>query len=215
MREPDKLAVDRRRVLGAIGIGTAVGLAGCLGDDDEPEETDDEEVDDEAGDEEVDDEVTDDEETDDEDAEPALDEPAEFDGTECAVCGMAPAEHPDWNAQLVHETGTRAYFCSSGCMAAYYPDPLEFGDCEAPIENVWVTCFGGELVDGAEAYYVRVTDPDHVDDIMMINPTPFAEREDAEGFVDDFEEYDDEDIITLEDFDEDLAMTYREDHFED
>lgn len=219
---------NRRTVIGSLGTGAVLALAGCLDDsDDEEPETDD--TDETTDDEETDDTDETDEngdenggEVDDDEAE-QLSEPTEFpDGEECAVCNMITAEYPDWNAQLVHGSGTRTYFCSSGCLAAYYPDPLEFGDCEAPIENAWVTDYEtGDLIDGQEAYYVLVEDADHIDDIMMMNPTPFASREDAEALVEELNaefdaDYDvDEDIVRSDAFDMELAMQYRGRLFED
>ncbi len=63
--------------------------------------------------------------------------------------------------------------------------------------------------------FVRVTDPDHVDDIMMRNPTPFADRSDAESFVDEYDEYDEDDILEFESFDRELAEYYRGRFFEE
>lgn len=150
-----------------------------------------------------------------EDEQPAI-EPTDFPSdAECAVCNMMAAEHPEWNAQVLHESENREYFCSSGCMLAYYVDQERFGDCQAEIVGVWVTEFETTaLIDGTDAQYVRVTDSDHVDDVMMRNPTPFADREDALAFVDDFDEYDEDDVITIDDFDLELAKLYRGKFFE-
>ncbi|MFP8891206.1 nitrous oxide reductase accessory protein NosL [Natrialbaceae archaeon A-CW2] len=181
-------ACNRRHMLGILGTGTVVGVAGCLGtnDDDGP--------------------------GDDADIEEAVEFPAE---RACAVCSMVTEEYPDWNAQLVHEDGTREFFCSAGCMAAYYAAPEAFDGPDVAVANVWVTEYEtGELIDASEAVFVRVSHSDHVDDIMMKNPTPFAERSDAEAFIDEFDEYDEDDIITLEDFDMDLATFYRGRFFE-
>jgi len=141
-----------------------------------------------------------------------LSEPIEVPGdAECPVCNMIPAEYPEWNAQLVHENGHRAFFDTSGCLAAYKSDIDRFGGPESGLEAAWVTGFEtGEFIEASEAFFVRVTDPDHVDDVMMRNPTPFSDRSDAEAFVDEFEEYDEDDIITFDEFDQDLAMLYRE-----
>ena len=211
---PEERAVDRRWVLGTIGIGATTALAGCLGGDDEENGDDEGNGDDDNG------------------GEPELTEPADFpedeDDGECAVCSMVAVDHPEWNAQIVHEDGHREFFCSSGCMAAYYADPEHFGGPDSEIENVWVTEYGADvdadaggdvdahgLIDASEAYFARVIDRDDVDgDAMGVNPIPFAERADAEDFLEDFEAYDDADVITLEDFDMDLAMTYRAQFFE-
>ncbi|MFA9425449.1 nitrous oxide reductase accessory protein NosL [Natronorubrum sp. A-ect3] len=199
-------AYRRRALLSSIGVGATASFAGCLGGDDS-------EPDDENGN--GDDANGDADENGDDDAE--FEQAADFpDERECAVCSMVAGEYPDWNAQLIHEDGHREYFCSSGCLAAYYGAPEEFGGPDSEIEGVWVTDYEtGELIDGTEAYFVEVTAEDHVDDIMMRNPTPFADREDAEAFVDEFEEYDDDDIITLESFDRELGEFYRGRFFDD
>ncbi|QFU82784.1 nitrous oxide reductase accessory protein NosL [Natronorubrum aibiense] len=201
-------AYRRRALLSSIGVGAAVGLAGCLGDTDPDDGDDETDETDENGNADTDDT----EDTDDLELE-AADFPAD---RECAVCSMIATDHPDWNAQAAHADGHREYFCSSGCLAAYYAAPEHFNGPDSEIEGVWVTEYEtGELIDGTTASFVRVTDPDHVDDVMMRNPTPFADRADAEAFVDEFDAYDEDDIITLEDFDMALAELYRGQFFED
>ena len=186
--------VDRRTVVGTIGTTAAVALAGCSAGDD-------------AGDGGTD---SDNETTADLGSAAAVP-----DGEACAVCNMVAAEHPTWNAQLVHEDRTRSFCCSSGCFAAYYADPARFDGPTAAIANGWVTGYEtGELVPAEAASFVRVTDADHVDDIMRMNPTSFADRADAEAFVEGFEAYDDADIIQLDAFDQELAVLYRPQFFE-
>lgn len=209
--------LTRRRIAqmgGAIAVGA---LAGCLGDETDPNgngAADDDMVEapgatDDTGD------------ADDEDGDPAaeqrLDEPVEFPPEHaCPVCNMIPAEHPEWNTQLVHSDGTREFFDTTGCLAAYVTHTDRFGGPDSPVENAWVTGVEtGELIDASEAVFVRVTDSDHVDDIMRMNPTPFADRADAEAFIEQFDEYDGDDLITFEDFDGELAMLYRERFLED
>jgi len=203
----------RRTVIGTTVSSVSLALAGCAGD---PGDGDD---------------ATGDTESEPDDSEPAdddqqvaqLDSPTEFpDGQECAVCNMVTPDYPEWNAQLVKADGTRVYFCSSGCMSAYTAAPEHFGGDNEAIENVWVTDYEtGGLVDGRESYYVRVKDSDHVDDIMMMNPTPFAERGGAEALIDELnDEFDadyehDADVITFDEFDMELAMFYRGRFFED
>lgn len=209
MATDEPRAVNRRWMLSTIGVGTAVGIAGCLSDDPgdgQPENGEPEDDDTDNGE---------DDGTEDEDE---LDvEPAEFpEDRECAVCSMVAAEYPDWNAQLVHDDEHREYFCTSGCMSAYYVDPERFDGSDAEIVGVWVTEYENrDLVDAADVYFVRVTDTDHVDDPMRRNPTPFADRESAVAFTEDFDEYDDDDVLTLDDFDLDLATLYRQRAFED
>ena len=38
----------------------------------------------------------------------------DFDGDECAACGMIVREQPSPRAQAVHRDGERVYFCSIG-----------------------------------------------------------------------------------------------------
>jgi len=186
--------LDRRTVVGTLGMTAAVALAGCSAGDDTGDGAA------ETG------------EGSTADLESAVAFP---DGEGCAVCNMVAAEHPTWNAQLVHEDGTRSFFCSSGCFAAYYVDPARFDGPASAVANGWVTDYEtGELCPAETAYFVRVTETDHVDDIMRMNPTPFADRADAEAFVDSYEAYGDDDIIQLDAFDQNLAVLYRPQFFE-
>ncbi len=128
----------------------------------------------------------------------------------CPVCDMAPAEFPAWNAQLVHDDGVRAYFDTAGCTAAYHAVPGEFAATDADIGGVWVTDYEtSERIDGREAVYALETDPDRVDDPMGLNPAPFANRDDAETYVEAVEYLSAEDIVGLDAFDRDLASQYR------
>ncbi|SFC33205.1 Nitrous oxide reductase accessory protein NosL [Halobiforma haloterrestris] len=206
----------RRRVLGAIGVGTALGLAGCLGDDSTDDDSNGGEESNEGADgtDETSDGESDSSDSgadDDTDDTASVEEAVAFpEGRDCTVCNMVAADHPDWNAQLVHEDGHREFFCSTGCLAAYYAVPETFDGPETEIAGVWVTDYeSGDLVDASEASFVRVSDPDHVDDVMTRNPTPFADRDDAESFVAEFDAYDEDDIIELSAFDRDLAEYYR------
>jgi len=204
---------NRRTVIGTTATSVALALAGCAGDSANGDGT--------SGDTES---QSDNGEPADADQQVAqLDSPTDFpDGEGCAVCNMVTPDHPEWNAQLVKERGTRVYFCSSGCMSAYTADPEHFGGDDEEIENVWVTDYEtGELIDGQESHYVRVKDSNHVDDIMMKNPTPFAERSDAEAFINELNDefaadYEhNSDIITFDEFDMELAMFYRGQFFGD
>ena len=188
--ESSPWTIGRRTVLGTIVAGGTLSVAGCIGDDEQG--------------------GNDDEQS-------GLDEPVSVpDDRSCAICNMAPEEYPEWNAQLAHEDGSREFFCSAGCLSAYYPDPERFDGPDSSIVTAWVTDFEtGELFDASAGYFVRVTDPDHVDDIMMMNPTPFADRDDAEAFTEEFDEYDEDDIITIEEFDHELARFYRSRFFEE
>jgi hypothetical protein len=129
----------------------------------------------------------------------------------CPVCNMKPAKFPTWNAQVVHEDGTREFFDTSGCMAAYYALADTFAETDAPVAGVWVTDFEtGERIDGTAAHYVLETDSDRVDDPMRLNPAPFAERADAEAYVDAVDYLTADDIVGIDAFDRDVAEQYRQ-----
>ena len=210
----DRCRPTRRTIIGTTVSSIAIAAAGCVGDaDDEGPDNTGADGDDEAGDESP--EASQQPES--------IDSPTEFpDGEACAVCNMITSDHPEWNAQLVTEDGTRVYFCSSGCMLAYCADPEHFNGDDEPIQNVWVTDYEtGELIDGRECHYVQIEDSNHVDDIMMMNPTPFADRDSAETFIDERNERFDAgydagpDIISFEDFGMELAMMYRSQFFQE
>ena len=176
----------RRRFLAAVGGAIAAGLAGCASDGGPA-------------------------------ADGALDEPASIPSdAACPVCQMVPADYPDWNAQAVHEDGQRAFFDTSGCMLAYYVEPGEFADADAPVAGVWVTDFETrETIDGLTAHYALETDPGRVDDPMMVNPAPFADRADAVAYVDAVDYLTTDDVVGVEAFDRELAERYRGRFLED
>jgi len=198
----------RRRLLRLIGASAALGTVvatGCLGGDGDPEEPEEEPDEDP------------DDDPDDEPEEVALDEPTEFpDDADCLVCNMVPAEFPDWNAQVVHQDGGRGYFCSAGCMVTYHEYPDVFAETDADIVGSWVSEFGGAaLIDGFEAQYALETDSERVDDVMMLNPAPFGNREDAVAYVDEVDHLGEDNIVTLDAFDTDTADIYRGNLVED
>jgi len=128
----------------------------------------------------------------------------------CPVCDMKPAEYPDWNAQAVHDDGTRAFFDTAGCLVTYYAVPDRFAETEAPISGAWVTDFETrELVDGTTAHYALETDSDRVDDPMRLNPAPFADRADAVAYVEAVDYLTTDDVVELDAFDRELAGRYR------
>ena len=212
MSGPADRLVDRRWLLSTIGAGAAIGLAGCLGDEDEPTGVeDDEPADEENG--EADEENG--------DAEPVLDEPVDFpeDG-ECAVCNMIAAEYPDWNAQVVHEDEHREYFCSKGCFVAYYFAPEKFtsGDPDEPIVGAWATSFEtGDLIDATEGHFVYEQDRERQDFPMpMGSPLAFEDRDDAVSYVEEYDDLNEDDhVIVLEDVDREIAEFYRAPRLED
>lgn len=128
----------------------------------------------------------------------------------CAVCNMVPAEYPDWNAQLVHEDSERAYFCTPGCLATYYVVPEQFAATDAPITGAWVNDFETrELIDAFQARFVLETEPDRVEDPMQLNPLPFADEADATAYVEQYDDLDDGDVVSIDEFDRDIAELYR------
>lgn len=209
--------VARRGVLGTIGAGVTVAVAGCLGDDDDEEgDGDGNDADGASG-------SSDGEgETQPEDAsypdqhvfDHPGDEPVEFTGDQsCPVCTMTPSDYSDWQCQLAHEDGTGAAFDTPGCLFAY----AAFPPTDADVTAGWVTDYeSGELIDATEAHYVLVTDETAVrGETMTINPRPFADRDDAVAYLDewDAEDLTEDDIIQFDEIDRDVAAIYRENRF--
>lgn len=202
MSAHDRGPIARRRVLSAIGAGACVGLAGCIGDaggEDDGDESESE----------------DDEHPNAPHLEEPGDEPIEFShGQHCAVCGMGPTDYSDWYSQLAHETEERAIFCSSGCMTAYLADvPVD-----SEIVGAWTVDYEtGELIDALEAHFVIVTDESGADDndVMGLNPRPFADEDDALAYLEewDAEELTEDDIIGFEEIDAEVAAHYRPGRF--
>jgi len=122
---------------------------------------------------------------------------------------MVAADHPAWNTQLPHDTGTDAHR-SLGCLAAHIAEPPRFGEPDAPINTAWVTEYGTEsFIRASNAFFICVTNPDHVADVMLKNPMPFGTREAAIAFTESFDRYDENDILRFSDFDMALATVYR------
>lgn len=186
---------DRRTVLRTAATGAMLGIAGCIGETDST----------------ADGNTTDDAPDDETTTQPAA-IPAD---ANCEVCNMVAADYPAWNTQLTHDTGNDAYCCSPGCLAAYIAEPPRFAGPDAPIDTAWVTEYETEsFIRASKAFFVRVTNPDHVDDVMMKNPMPFATREAAIAFTESFDGYDEDDILRFSDFDMALATFYRGKFFE-
>jgi len=148
----------------------------------------------------------------------ALTDPAPVpEDASCAVCNMMPAKFPEYNAQSTVEAGDRVFFCSSGCLAAYYVDPGNFEPAHegATFAGLWVHDHETrEVIDARSAWFVRETDADRVDDPMQRNPLPFAAESDARAYVDAYDDLSESDLLRLADFDMDLATFYRGRFFE-
>ncbi|MDZ7689211.1 MAG: nitrous oxide reductase accessory protein NosL [Halobacteriales archaeon] len=165
----EEISLRRRRLLALAGTGaTTACLTGCLGSTEGA--------------------VGDDEDGEDAGEPVRADlrmEPVEYPDETCAVDARNVRDHPGWNAQILHEDGERAFFCTSGDMGAYYVSPKAFGVSTADVAGVWVTDYDtDETIDGTDAYYVFVADTEAVEMPAGRNPIPFAERERAEEFVD-------------------------------
>jgi nitrous oxide reductase accessory protein NosL len=128
----------------------------------------------------------------------------------CAVCNMAAANFPEWNAQAAHADDTREYFCTAGCATTYYAVPEQFAETDADLAGLWVRDLDSrDLVDGTTAYYALENDADRLDDPMRVNPAPFADREGAVAYVDEVDYLTEDDIVELSAFDRKLAEQYR------
>lgn len=153
---------------------------------------------------------------------PETDEPSVLeaaavpDDASCGVCQMTPAEFPEANGQLSFEDGDRTYFCSPGCLTAYYGVPSHFdeGRAKDDVVGAWTHDYGaGDAIDAMAASFVLETDASRVDLPMMKNPVPFAKRADALGYVEKYDDLTGSDVLSLLAFDEELARTYRKKFF--
>lgn len=193
----------RRWLLGAIGAGATVGIAGCLDDSGGQAEpgTDGDEDEDEGDDEHPYEARV---------IEHSGGEPIEFSQDQnCAVCNMTPADYAEWQSQLAHENGEGAVFDTPGCMFAYYAAP----PVDESVSDAWTTDFEtGDLIDATEAHFVIVTDENAVSgETMTLNPRPFEDREDAVDYLDewDAEDLSEDDVIDLSEVDREIADIYR------
>jgi copper chaperone NosL len=207
MSPHDRRPLARRRVLGAIGAGACVGVAGCLDDSGDEEGADADDAGADGGD--------DGDHPNEPHIEESGDDPLEFDDDqECVVCGMTPTDYPDWHSQLAHESEERAIFCSSGCMTAYLAAPAVDSEIVGAQTVDYET---GELIDALEAHFVIVTDESGADgnDVMGLNPRAFADEDDAVDYLDewDAEELTEDDIIGFDEIDADVASHYRDGRF--
>ncbi|MFC6769268.1 nitrous oxide reductase accessory protein NosL [Natrinema soli] len=187
--------IERRRLLGALGVGATACVGGCLGGDgaEDDDDEDDAQVHEPTMEIEFDD-----------------DGPFDFDdGERCAVCGM-PAKKYFGTGQLVHENGLAAVFDSPGCLFAYTVSSTP----DSPIAAAWTTDYETrDLIDATAAHFVLITDEEAAEDPMGIDPRPYAERDDAVAFLEEWEAEeltpDDDIIVGFEDVSLEIAATYR------
>jgi nitrous oxide reductase accessory protein NosL len=140
----------------------------------------------------------------------------------CAVCNMMTAMFDGWHAQATHADGTRVEFCSTGCLVSYVVDPVHHGAPDAPVEGVWVVDFderpssGTELIDARDAYFVLDSETaDKFSTPMGGSPPAFPDYDAAAAYVDgydgsEYEELTEDDIVTLDDFNDSVANSYRD-----
>ena len=75
----------------------------------------------------------------------------------CPVCGMFPAKHPDFMAQIVFKDGTYALFDGTRDLFKYYFKLEKYNPSKkrSEIDAIYVTdYYSQELVDGFNARYV-------------------------------------------------------------
>lgn len=199
---------SRRTYLHALGTGSILAIAGCLGGagdedgDGAPSDDHDDHEDDTLGDEFIEY---------DEDPTELVDVPEEV---SCAVCNMIPAETTDWNSQAAHEDGVRAFLCTPGCAVAYSVKPTAFGGPETPLAAAWVRELEDrELLSVEEAYYALDDSPDRDADNPMVNPATYRDRESAVAYVERYDDLSEEDVIHGSDLDEDAASRFRDIEF--
>lgn len=200
----------RRRILATLGTTTAVGVAGCFGEE-SPDDRGDADRDDQDASNGAD--APDRSDDDDRIYEHDGEDPIEYDDDRrCAVCAMHPSEYPGWNGQLAHENDEGAVFCTPGCLFAYYASPEHFAGPDEPVVAAWTTDFETEeTIDATAATFALENDPEETeDDPMRINPRPFADSDDALTYVEERGHLDDDDLAPLDDVDEEVAAIYRE-----
>ncbi|EMA35470.1 nitrous oxide reductase accessory protein NosL [Halobiforma nitratireducens] len=197
----------RRRVLAAIGAGSLVGVAGCVGGGESDGDGDGDGEDDVA---------SPDDDADGGEPSPFLvdhpgDEPQPFESDHmCGVCTMGVTSYDERNAQLAHETGDGMMFCSPGCLFAYYVAPDHFDGPDSDVVGVWVTDFDtGDLIDGFEAYYALEHDDRRADDPMGVDPRVYEDEDLAVAYVEEYDDLGEDDVITFSEVDEDVARIYR------
>ncbi|MGM0389489.1 MAG: nitrous oxide reductase accessory protein NosL, partial [Natrinema limicola] len=76
--------------------------------------------------------------------------------------------------------------------------------------GAWVHDFETrDLIDALQASFVLETDPDRVEDPMRLNPLPFMDESDAAAYVEQYDDLDDDSVISIDEFDLDIAERYR------
>lgn len=148
------------------------------------------------------------------------------DGTECPVCGMMVKNFPVGNAQLVRSGGEREFFCSPGCLTAFYTlpdsdgfvDPADFGSEERDVQAVWARDYDtDEIIDATTAYFVIDNNSENLKSGIPMgeNPVPFEEYDRAQGYADEHDlrnseiDVQGDTVQGIGSFDTDLARVFR------
>ena len=128
------------------------------------------------------------------------------------VCGMDPATYPEWHAQIAHDDGTGAFFCSSGCLITYLAVPDHAEARDAGVAAVWVRDTSTvEWIDGTTAHWVLETDTDEQQpgEPMELNPRSFGKESEAVRYVAERSHLDDTSIVDFPALDRAVARQYR------
>lgn len=71
----------------------------------------------------------------------------------------------------------------------------------------------GDLIDGFEAYYALEHDEIRGDDPMGVDPRVYEDEALAVEYVEEYDDLDEDDVITFSEVDEDIARIYRSSRF--
>jgi nitrous oxide reductase accessory protein NosL len=100
----------------------------------------------------------------------------------CGVCGMYPAQYPQWQTEVLFKDNSMTAFDGGKCMFRFLRNMAKFAPdrTEADIAMIWVKDFAtGAWVDGTTASYVVASD---VLGPMGKELIPFASEEAAQKF---------------------------------
>ncbi|WP_254862359.1 nitrous oxide reductase accessory protein NosL [Halovivax gelatinilyticus] len=136
-------------------------------------------------------------------------EPASFDRTSCPVCNMSAENAHGWMCQLAHADGTGLFFDSPGCLLAYYVLP-ETHATDDDVERIWFTDYQTrDLFDAEEGYLIDERNFDRHSYPMSGSPLPVETDEQAEAYVEEYDDLSEDDVNTIDDVDREFAEFYR------
>ncbi len=102
----------------------------------------------------------------------------------CPVCGMYPARYPKWHTQIIFHDGQSVAFDGSKDMFRFFLNPSAFAPqrTREDIAAVLVRDFNsGTWIDGQQAYFIVASNEFGP---MGMEIIPFADRKDAQSFID-------------------------------